>query len=214
MIRVRSLRFMTTLAILAVAGFTCYSGVQLAHFGIAERGLAESADVEGVMTPYLGYVGLSSNASSNILRYSKNLSSEARADQLGKMFETAAVSPLGWAQMARLHLANGADSAKASAALTLSYLTGPNESDAMAARAVVALSIWESLTPDLRRPAITDVTGGWSYLSASQLEVLRRSLSFADPDVRAQIRSALLLAGKNGSEIGKALGLDDGQKTD
>ena len=43
--------------------------------------------------------------------------------------------------------------------LRLSMLTGPNEGYAMAERGIFGVSLWESLSPDLKRRVVIDLAG-------------------------------------------------------
>jgi hypothetical protein len=82
--------------------------------------------------------------------------------------------------------------------LELSMLTGPNEEYVMAERGIYGVSLWQRLTPDLKRRVAADLA----------VDEYRDILKFrALPEqVRAELREALVAAGLSLQEVEKRLG--------
>jgi hypothetical protein len=93
--------------------------------------------------------------------------------------------------------------------LELSMLTGPNEGYVMAARGVFAVSLWESLSPDLKNRAAFDL--GPMFFPRDpeenmESEKVRAVLSKKPDWVRTELREALLATGISPKEIDQRLG--------
>jgi len=84
--------------------------------------------------------------------------------------------------------------------LKLSMLTGPYEGYLMGERAVLGASLWESLSPDLKRGVANDIAG--QYVRGYDLVQKLRPIFSAMPDqVQKEIREALLATGLPPKEI-------------
>jgi hypothetical protein len=73
----------------------------------------------------------------------------------------------------------------------LSWLTGPNEEYVMVERGIFVLSLWESLSPDLKRQTAVDLAAEKTMESKS----FRAVLATKPEDVRQEIRTAVLATG-------------------
>jgi hypothetical protein len=70
----------------------------------------------------------------------------------------------------------------------------------MADRAIFGVSLWESLSPDLKRKVVIDLAG------AETNEKFRSVLSVQPVGVRNELREALLATGLSPKEIEQRLG--------
>jgi hypothetical protein len=75
--------------------------------------------------------------------------------------------------------------------LMMSALTGPNEGYVMAERGMFGLSLWEDLSPDLKRRAAIDLAAG----KIPENRNFQAILSAKPQAVRDELRTALLAAG-------------------
>jgi hypothetical protein len=84
--------------------------------------------------------------------------------------------------------------------LKLSMLTGPNEGYVMAERGIFGVSLWDSLSPDLKRGVVSDLAG------AEMNQKFRTVLSKQPVSVKTELREALLATGLSPKEIEQRLG--------
>jgi hypothetical protein len=86
--------------------------------------------------------------------------------------------------------------------LELSMLTGPNEGYVMEDRRFFGVSLWDKLSPDLKRRVANDLAAGEIFNGQKF-----RDLVSAQPEqVRNELRAALIAAGLSPKEIEKRLG--------
>ena len=86
--------------------------------------------------------------------------------------------------------------------LRLSMMTGPNEGYAMAERGMFGVSLWEDLSPDLRRHVVNDLAAG-EIPASSKIRALLAPKSAA---VRDELRTSLLATGLSPKEVDRRLG--------
>jgi hypothetical protein len=86
--------------------------------------------------------------------------------------------------------------------LRLSRLTGPNEGYVMAERGVFGASIWEDLSPDLKRHAAMDL----AVKEMPDVGRFRTVLSAKSETVRNELRTAILATGLSPKEVERRLG--------
>ena len=85
----------------------------------------------------------------------------------------------------------------------LSTVTGPNEGYVMADRGMFSVSLWEDLTPDLRRHVATDLATGEMPDRAK----FRAILAAKSAAVQDELRKAMLATGLSPKEMERRLGL-------
>src|SRR5690242_3927715 len=91
------------------------------------------------------------------------------------------------------------------ASLELSMVTGPNEGYFMADRGIFGLSLWERLSPELKRHVAADLAN----LAAGAIrynQKFQAILSTKPEGVRSELRAALLAAGLLPQEVERRLG--------
>ena len=86
--------------------------------------------------------------------------------------------------------------------LELSMLTGPNEGYVMAERGIFGVSLWESLSPYLKRRVANDLAAG----EITGNEKFRAVLSAQPERVRNELRAAVLATGLSPKEVERRLG--------
>jgi hypothetical protein len=84
----------------------------------------------------------------------------------------------------------------------LSALTGPNEGYLMADRGIFGASLWEDLSPDLRRRTAIDLAAE----KPPENEKFRAVLSTKSEVVRNELRTAMLATGLSPKEVERRLG--------
>jgi len=104
------------------------------------------------------------------------------------------LSSANWLSLAGMRLVAGQPEKQVLAALTMSWLTGPNEGSVMLQRGVFGLLLWEVLPADLRKRVIDDVTGAilGAVAHDSELTAAKNILSTKSVDIREEIASLML----------------------
>jgi len=117
-----------------------------------------------------------------------------RRDGLSVALSVRPLSSLDWLQLSGMQLATDQPIGKVLETLTLSVLTGPNERDVMAERGIFGLSLWDSLSPNLKDRAVADLAAGTMSSDRARWE-LRAVLSTELESVRNELRARLVAAG-------------------
>jgi hypothetical protein len=86
--------------------------------------------------------------------------------------------------------------------LMLSMMTGPNEGYVMGERGMFGVSLWEDLSPDLKRRAAMDLTAG----EIPDNGKFRAVLSTKSRGVQNELRTAILATGLSAKELERRLG--------
>ena len=87
-------------------------------------------------------------------------------------------------------------------ALMLSMVTGPNEGYLMGERGIFGVSLWEDLSPDLKRHVGMDLAAEEILKNGKFRDVL----STKSEGVRSEVRSAILATGLAPKEVERRLG--------
>lgn len=178
-------------------------GLELTRFSLA----AQAEGPPSRLRPWTTTPGVALLARSAIVERSIS-DADARMElaAIGDLLARAPLDSDAWATAAELCLAAQGPLAKCLRGLTMSNLTGPNEGGVMAARAVLALPLWDRLPAQNRRFAATDLAGGWESVLDRERVALRELISRADEATRAGLFSELLRA-EGGVSVSAALGL-------
>lgn len=206
MIRIRDIRFATSLLALALAALAASEGLTAARFGGAQL-RADSDSATARLSDFVGQGPVAGAARRDLLAFAAPFASARRAEDIAALIAEEPLSGSAWLDLAAARHSAGQAPSQVAAALVLSNLTAPREAHIMAGRAAFGLSQWEELPPDLRRTLVGDLIGGWNELDAGARQALAASLAIKEDAAREQIRAALLLAGKPAAALIDALGL-------
>ena len=119
------------------------------------------------------------------------------------------LSSFDWLSLSNMQLAMDQPMEDVLASLKLSMLTGPNEGYVMAERGVFGVSLWESLSPDLKSRVARDLVLALFPRNRIEGEAsgkLRAVLSAKPERVRKELREALLTTGLSPEKIEQKLG--------
>jgi hypothetical protein len=128
--------------------------------------------------------------------------SNTRRDQLSALLAMTPLSSIDGLSLSGMELVTDQPMEEVLEPLMLSWVTGPNEGYVMAERGMFGLSLWEVLSPDLRRRAAVDVAAGDMMESGK----IRAILSTKPEGVQKEVRTALLAAGLSPKEVERRLG--------
>src|SRR5262249_9735840 len=122
-------------------------------------------------------------------------------EALSAILSIKPLSPMDWLLLSGMQLVTDQPTDQVLGSLMLSALTGPNEGYVMADRGIFGASLWEDLSPDLRRRAAV-------ALAAEESEggKVRAILSEKSEGVRGELRSAILATGLSPKEVERRLG--------
>lgn len=206
MIRVRDIRFATSLLVLSLAGAAALIGLTAARFGIAQV-RADGDSAASHLKNFVGQAPISGAARRDLLAFAAPDDAVRRAEDIAALLAEEPLSGAAWLDLAAARQASRQAVEQVAAALVLSNLTAPREAHVMAARAAFGLSLWEDLPPNLRRTLVSDLIGGWGEVDVGARRALAAGLAIKGDATREQVRSALLLAGKPAAGLIEALGL-------
>jgi hypothetical protein len=205
MMRVRDIRFWTTLGVAALSLTAIAEGWTALNLGLAEAS-ADAATAEARFTPFLGDGLVGDIAERDLLRLAPPAAAQARIDAVGALLSQTPLNAGAWLDLAIARRAAGLPMESVAAALAMSATTGPNEARFMAGRVAFALPFWSALPPGARKALIADlVAGGWQALDGEGRARLSAILSAAADRSGEEIRAALLLNGEPGAAIAAAL---------
>ena len=126
----------------------------------------------------------------------------SRREALSSILSIKPLSSVDWLSLSGMQLVTDQPMEQVLESLKLSMLTGPNEGYLMAERGIFGVSLWESLSPDLKRRVAIDLAAG----EISGNEKIRAVLSAEPERVRNELREALLATGLSPKEIEQRLG--------
>jgi hypothetical protein len=117
-----------------------------------------------------------------------------RADRLFARLAARPLSSTDWLSLAGAWTMSGARQDQILSALTMSYLTGPNEGAVMLERALFGVLSWENLPEDMRDRTIHDLAGALleTEITRGGFAITRSVLVAKPPDVRSRIAEMLL----------------------
>ena len=126
----------------------------------------------------------------------------SRRDVLSSILSIEPLSSLDWLSLSGVQLVTDQPMEQVLGSLELSMLTGPNEGYVMAERGIFGISLWERLSPYLKRRVANDLAAG----EIAGNEKFRAVLSSQPERVRNEVRAAVLATGLSPKEVERRLG--------
>lgn len=208
-----SIRLLTAIALIAMSGLSVAQGWRIVHFSLATMNI-DSSEKRAEITntwravPGLASIALQANLTDEINPSDMMVAYRRRAI-LSELLSIRPLSSVDWFSLSGMQLVTNQSMEDVLASLKLSMLTGPNEGYVMTKRGVFGVSLWESLSPDLKSRVAYDL--GPTLFPNSPAEgaeggKLRAALSAKPEHVRKEIREALLATGLSPKEIEQRLG--------
>ena len=207
------IRLLTAIALIAMSGLSVAQGWRIVHFSLATMNI-DSSEKRAEITytwravPGLASIALQANLTDEINPSDMMVAYRRRAI-LSELLSIRPLSSVDWFSLSGMQLVTNQSMEDVLASLKLSMLTGPNEGYVMTKRGVFGVSLWESLSPDLKSRVAYDL--GPTLFPHSPAEgaeggKLRAALSAKPEHVRKEIRQALLATGLSPKEIEQGLG--------
>ena len=131
------------------------------HFSIATANIDVFENLAEVFNPWTAVPEVASAALQAELKEEINISdpkaANGRRETFSSILSISPSSSLGWLSLSGLQAVTHQPMERVLGSLKLSMLTGPNEGYAMAERGIFGVSLWESLSPDLKRGVVSDL---------------------------------------------------------
>jgi hypothetical protein len=186
------MRLLTILIILVTCGYAAMRGREVVGFAVAEEQTrSDAADSFLGWRDVPGISGAAINAALSRMPFeTSSADAERRADTLGMLLAVRPLSSSDWLSLAGVRVALDAPRDKVISALTMSYLSGPNE-DIMLQRGIFGLLQWEMLTDADRQRIIRDLAGAITANAISDLGTIKLILDQKSAEARSNIQAML-----------------------
>lgn len=198
------IRFWTAIAFIGICGFSITRGWSIVHFSLATANIDVFENWAEVFKPWTAVPEVASAALQAELKEEINISdpkaATSRRETFSSILSIKPSSSLDWLSLSGLRWATHQPMEQVLGSLKLSMLTGPNEGYVMAERGIFGVSLWDRLSPDLKRGVVSDLAG------AEMNQKFRTVLSKQPVSVKNELRDALLATGLSPKEIEQRLG--------
>ena len=201
-----TIRLLTAIALIVISGVTIAQGWGIVRFFLASVNIVSAEKRARTADAWRATSGVTSTALSDELAdESKQSDIIAAYRQRELLFAILPIKPLSstdWLALSRAELKTHQPMDDVIGSLELSMLTGRNEGYVMEERRLFGVSLWDKLSPDLKRRVANDLAAGEIFNGQKF-----RDLVSAQPEqVRNELRAALIAAGLSPKEIEKRLG--------
>lgn len=198
------IRLWTAIAIIGGCGFSIVQGWGIARFSLANVHASESR--AQILSTWAAVPGLASTALQTQLGGSIDPSdlqaANDRREVLSAILKIRPLSSIDWLSLSGVQLITDQPMQQVLGSLLLSMMTGPNEGYVMADRGIFGTSLWEDLSPDLRRHAAMDLVTG----EIPQDGKFRAVLSTKSERIQNELRAAILATGLSSKQVERRLG--------
>jgi len=204
------MRILTSLSIIIICALTAVWGWEIAQFSRAR--LAAGTAGPEILRPWVGTPGLTGPTLENSLTMLAGSDTDAelrrQSDELTALLSVRPLSAGNWLALAALRLESAAPAEAVQGALTMSWLTGPNEGGLMWRRAVFGLLHWETFPEEAHRGTIRDLAGAMlgGVATGDEVTTASRLLDHKSRETRTRITELLRASGLHDKEL-ERLGL-------
>ena len=207
------IRLWTAIAIIGICGVAVAQGWRIVHFSLAMANIELSEKRSEIIYTWRAVPGLASTALqadlSEQINPSDLIAATRRREVLSALLSIKPLSSMGWLSLSGMQRVTDQPMKDVVGSLKLSMLTGPNEAYVMTERGVFGVSLWESLSPDLKSRVAADLAPMLFPRTPAEgavSEKFRAVLSTKPERVRNEVRDALVATGLSPKEIEQRLG--------
>ena len=158
------IRLLTAIAMIGICGFSVTRGWSIVHFSLAMANVDSSEKRDEIINAWSSVPGVASAALQAELTEKIDISdlkaANSRREVLSSILSIKPLSSVDWLSLSGMQLVTDQPMEQVLESLELSMLTGPNEGYVMAERGIFGVSLWESLSPDLKSRVATDLAAG------------------------------------------------------
>jgi hypothetical protein len=198
---IKSVRFVTAIAVIAACGFAAVSGWHIMCFSLIAMDKSLENREERVHA-WTAVPGVAAAAWKIVLPDLK--ATDSLRDGLSAVLSIKPLSSPDWLSFAGLQLSTNQPIEAVVESFELSLLTGPNEGEVMAKRGIFGVSVWDALPAHLKDRTVRDLVVG-TISSARATSKLGTALSAELERVRSELRTRLLAEGLPPKDL-KAIG--------
>ena len=202
-----AIRFCTAITIITLCAFALVRGLGIVQFSRVKIEVGSGENGAERMQSWATVAGLGAAALQSQLVPSIDPSdlkaANSRRETLAAILSIKPMSSNDWLSLSGMQLMTDQPMEQVLGSLMLSMMTGPNEGYTMTERAMFGISLWEDLTPDLRRHVINDLAAGEIPESVK----IRAVFAGKSSAVRDELRTSLLATGLSPKQVDRRLGL-------
>jgi hypothetical protein len=200
------IRFWTAITMIGICSLFVARGLSIVLFSLATANIGPPERRAETLHAWAAVPGIASAAlQSQLIKQidpSDSKAANSRREGLSAIVSIKPLSSMDWLSLSGMQLLTDQPMEQVLGSLLLSTMTGPNEGYVMAERGIFGASLWEDLSPELRRHAAVDLTAG----EIPDNGKFRAVLSTKSEGVRNELRTAILATGLSPKEVERRLG--------
>jgi len=202
----RADRLCTATAIIVICGFSVLRGWDIVHFSISLANIGTVEKRAAIANSWSVVPGVAAAALQAELKEQINTSdptaANRRREALVAILSIEPLSSVNWLSLSGMQLVTDQPMEQVLGSLELSMVTGPNEGYLIVERGILGVSLWESLSPYLKKRVAVDLAKG----EIAGNERFRAVVSAQPEPVRNELRAAILATGLLPKEVEQRLG--------
>jgi hypothetical protein len=203
-----TIRLLTAIALIVISGIAVAQGWGIVRFFLASTNVVTAEKRARIGDASRATSGITSTALKDELADEANRSDIIapyhRRELLAAILSIEPLSSMDWLALSKAELMTHQSMHDVFGSLELSMLSGPNEEYVMAERGIYGVSLWQKLSPDLKRRVANDLAV--PEYPDPEIQKIRAFVSAQPEQVRAELREALIAAGVSPKEIERRLG--------
>ena len=191
---------------MAICAFAVFRGLSIVQFSLVMANLGSDEHSAEALNRWSAAPGIGSAALQSQLKQGVDASdlkaANSRREALAAIVSIKPLSSNDWLSLSGMQLMTDQPMEQVLGSLMLSMVTGPNEGYAMTERGIFGVSLWEDLSPDLRRHVINDLAAG----EIPESSKIRAVIAPKSAVVHDELRTSLLATGLSPKEVDRRLG--------
>ena len=200
------IRWLTAITLIVIGGVAIAQGWGIVRFFLASMNIVSSEKPARIADARRATSGVTSTILNDELADETSqidtIAAYRQRELLSAILSIKPLSSMDWLSLSRMELMTHQSMEDVFGSLELSMLTGPNEGYVIENRRLFGVSLWEKLSPDLKRRVANDLAVG----EIRDSQKFRVFVSTQPEQVRTELREALIAAGLSPKEIEKRLG--------
>ena len=201
-----TIRLLTAIALIVISGIAVAQGCGIVRFFLASMNIVSAEKRARIADASRATSGITSTALKDELADETNQSDVIAAyrqrELLSAILSIEPLSSMDWLSLSKAELMTHQPMEEVFGSLELSMLTGPNEGHVMAERGIYGVSLWQRLSPDLKRRVAADL----AVQEYSDILKIRAFVSTQSEEVRTELRGSLIANGLPPQEVEKRIG--------
>src|SRR5215472_3337783 len=201
-----TIRLLTAIALIVTSGVAVAEGWGIVRFFLASTNIVSSEKRARTADAWRATSGVISTALNDELADETSqpdiITAYRQRELASAILSIKPLSSMDWLALSKAELMTDQPMEDVFGSLTLSMLTGPNEGYIIEDRRFFGVSLWEKLSPDLKRRVARDAAVGELPFN----DKFKAFVSNQPEQVRNNLREALLATGLSPKEVDERLG--------